>query len=201
MRAFFAVDLPESLTDAIAAAQGPLTEAAGIDPVDPEGAHLTLKFLGEVDDGDHDGPDDGDHDGPDADVSLDDVLAAGERAVERAGVDPFACRVRGYGVFPSLEYISVVWAGIEEGGEELTELHEALEAETTAIGVDAETHAFTPHVTIARMRDGRGKEHVQRVVHEREPEIGRFEANEIRLLSSTLTPDGPLYEPVEVFDL
>ena len=202
MRAFFAVDLPDPLTDAIAAAQRPLTEAAGIDPVDPTQAHLTLKFLGEVDDGGHDGSgDDGDHDDPDDDIPLDEMLAAGERAVERAAVDPFTCRVRGYGVFPSPEYISVVWAGVGEGAEELTRLHEALEAETTARGVDAEPHAFTPHVTIARMRDGRGKGHVQRVVREREPEIGRFEVAEIRLLSSTLTRDGPIYESVESFGL
>jgi len=39
--------------------------------------------------------------------------------------------------------------------------------ETTALGVDPENHAFTPHVTLARMNDARGKELVQEAVRAR----------------------------------
>ncbi len=206
MRAFFAVDLPESLSDAIADAQRPLVEAPGIDPVDPDDAHVTLQFLGEIDDdgdaADRNAADRNDEGNEDADrVALDDVIAAGERAVERADIGPFECHVRGYGVFPHLGYVSVVWAGIDEGAAELARLHEALEAETTALGVDPENHEFTPHVTVARMRDARGKERVQDVVREGDPDVGRFEATEIRLVESTLTPDGPVYGTVETFAL
>lgn len=184
MRAFFSVDLPENLVEPLAGVQAEFDEADGLDVVDPAQAHVTLKFLGDV-----------------ADGELDDVLAAGEQAVDRADVDPFECRVAGLGVFPSLEYISVVWVGIDEGSEELTRLHEALEAETTAIGFDPEDHEFTPHMTLARMSDARGKELVQEVVRERDPDIGRFEVAEIRLTKSTLTASGPVYETVETFPL
>ncbi len=194
MRAFFAVDLPASIADAVADAQRPLAKEPGIDPVNPEDAHVTLKFLGEIDE-DSDGDEDS------GDVALGDVVEAGERAVERADVEPFECHVRGYGVFPHLGYVSVVWVGIDEGASELTRIHEALEAETTALGVDPEDHEFTPHVTIARMRDARGKERVQDVVRGCEPDVGRFEVTELRLTESTLTPDGPVYETVEAFDL
>ncbi|WP_418281843.1 RNA 2',3'-cyclic phosphodiesterase [Halorubrum sp. DTA98] len=189
MRAFFSVDLPDDLAGPLADAQATLEGADGLNFVDPQQAHVTLKFLGDVP-----------ASAPDA-TDLDDVLAAGERAVARAAVDPFACRVAGLGVFPSLGYVSVVWVGVDEGGEALTRLHEALEAETTAIGFDPETHEFTPHVTLARMTDARGKELVQTAVRERDPVLGQFEVDEFRLTASTVTPDGPVYETVETFPL
>ena len=199
MRAFFAVDLPGDLTAGVAEAQAAFDGADGLRFVDPEQTHVTLKFLGEIDDGD---VDDGDERDEESDTpTLDDVIAAGERAIETADIDPFECAVHGFGVFPSLDYISVVWAGIADGSAELTALHDALEAETTAIGVDPEDHAFTPHVTLARMNDARGKALVQEVVRERDPEIGRFEVNEVRLLSSTLTSEGPVYETIATFEI
>jgi len=198
MRAFFAVDLPDDLAPRIAEAQAAFEGAEGLRFVDPEQAHVTLKFLGDIDEpvADADGGSDGD-----TAPALDDVLAAGERAIETADIDPFECAISGYGVFPSLDYISVVWAGVDAGSAELTALHEALDAETTALGVDPEEHEFTPHVTLARMSDARGKELVQEAVRERDPDIGRFEADAVRLVSSTLTSDGPAYETVASFGL
>lgn len=203
MRAFFAVDLPDDLADAVADAQAAFEGADGLRFVDPEQAHVTLKFLGEIGESDEIGERD-ETDGDDTDTGAptrDDVIAAGERAIETAGVEPFDCAVAGFGVFPSLDYISVVWAGVDAGAAELTALHEALEAETTALGVDPEAHAFTPHVTLARMNDARGKELVQRVVRERRAEIGRFEVTEVRLVASTLTSEGPTYETVATIPL
>jgi 2'-5' RNA ligase len=203
MRAFFAVDLPDDLAAPVAEAQAAFEGAEGLRFVDPEQAHVTLKFLGEVDE-----PGDDDADPGDADAAaegdapaLDDVIAAGERAVADADVGRFECSVEGFGVFPSLDYISVVWVGVGDGSAELTALHEALEAEATALGVDPEDHAFTPHVTLARMDDARGKELVQEAVRNRDPDIGRFEVDAVRLVSSTLTSDGPVYETVASFAL
>ena len=197
MRAFFAVDLPDALADPIAETQADLGDAEGLNITDPTRAHVTLKFLGEVD---AESDSDGDH------PAVDDVIAAGERAVETAEtdggpVDPFECELAGLGVFPDMDYVSVVWAGIDDGTRELTALHEALEAESTALGVDPADHAFTPHVTLARMSDARGKALVRRVVRERDPEFGRFGVDEVRLMESTLTPDGPEHETVATFAL
>ena len=197
MRAFFAVDLPDDLAPRVAKAQAAFEGAEGLRFVDPEQTHVTLKFLGEIDDTD----DTAERDDNETTPALDDVIAAGERAIETAGVDPFECAIRDYGVFPSLDYVSVVWAGIGRGTPELTALHEALETQTTAIGVDPEDHEFTPHVTLARMNDARGKEIVQEAVRERDPEVGRFDVDAVRLVSSTLTSDGPAYDTVASFGL
>jgi 2'-5' RNA ligase len=199
MRAFFAVDLPDDLAESIAAAQAAFEGAEGLRFVAPERAHVTLKFLGEIGEADADV---GSGAATESDAPpLDDVVAAGERAVAAADASPFECSVEGFGVFPSLDYVSVVWAGIGAGSAELTALHESLETETTALGVDPETHAFTPHVTLARMNDARGKDLVRRVVRERDPAIGRFEVDAVRLVESTLTGDGPVYEPLASVEL
>ncbi|ELZ41339.1 2'-5' RNA ligase [Halorubrum californiense DSM 19288] len=190
MRAFFAVDLPDSLAAAVADAQAAFADAAGVNPVDPEQAHVTLKFLGEVGEGD---------DG--TKPVLDDVIAAGERAVERAGVTPFEAEIERLGVFPNREYISVVWAGVDRGGDDLAALHEALEAETTALGVDPESHEFTPHVTLGRVENAAGAEAVRDALDDEGAEIGTFSVDEIRLIESTLTASGPEYGVVREFGL
>lgn len=207
MRLFFSVDLPDRLADDVAAVQERFDDAAGLRLTNPEQAHLTLKFLGDVDSD-----------------QLDDLRSAAARAVENARiepdqmtergatrtgsdddvgvpVEPFEAEVGGLGVFPSIEYISVVWVGFRDGTAELTALHEALESETTALGFEPEEHEFTPHVTIARMDDARGKDRVQKLVRETDPTIGRFRVEEIRLTESTLTPDGPEYDTVDTFEL
>ena len=132
---------------------------------------------------------------------LDAVEAALTTAVTDASVDPFEMLVGGFGVFPSLDYISVVWAGVREGGPELARLHGAVERESTAIGFDPADHEFTPHVTLARMDDARGKSAVQRVVREVDPTVGRMGVSEVRLTESTLTDDGPEYRTLSRFPL
>ncbi len=184
MRLFVSVDLPPEFAEPIDDIQADLDTASGISTTDPDQAHVTLKFLGDVD--------------ADRLPTLREELAA---AVDDASLDPFTVRYGSLGVFPDLEYISVVWIGVEEGSAELTSLHEAIEARTTAMGFEPESHAFTPHVTIARMSHAGGKDHVQKLVRERDPSIGERRVEEIRLTESTLTSNGPVYSTVERFPI
>lgn len=180
MRLFVSIDLPDELADAIATIQDDLDDAAGVRVTDPTQAHVTIKFLGEVDAG-----------------RVDDVTDGLRDAVETTDVDPFTAHIAGLGVFPDLSYISVVWLGVEAGGEAMTTLHEAVEAELVDRGFEPESHDFTPHVTIARMDHAGGKEHVQQVVSDRAPTVGDMEVTSLALTESTLTDDGPVYETVE----
>ena len=182
MRLFVSVDL-DGLEDGVAAAQEPLADLPGLNLTDPSQAHVTMKFLGE-----------GDHD-------LAALTDAVDAAVKGADVEPFEASFEGLGVFPSLDYISVVWLGVDAGSEALTDLHRALEIETSELGYDEESHEFTPHVTLARMDHAAAKEDVQRYVREEHPEVGTIEVEELRLKESTLTSDGPEYETVERFEL
>jgi len=184
MRLFVSVDLPDDLTEPIADLQEDFARADGLRFTDPEQAHLTLKFLGETDED-----------------RVEEVSTAIERGVEESEVSPFVAQFGGLGVFPSLEYISVVWLGVEEGAEDLTRLHEATETRTVGIGFDPEDHDFTPHVTLARMDHAAGKEVVQEVVTSRAPVVGEMHVEEVRLTESELTPEGPAYRTVERFPL
>ena len=182
-RLFVSVDL-DGLADEVRRVQDPLADLPGVDTVDPEGVHVTLKFLSDVEA-----------------TRLSALTDAIARAVESAGVGPFEAAFEGYGVFPSLDYISVVWVGVEAGSAELARLHEAVERETTAIGFDPEEHDFTPHATVARVRDARSKAAVQELVRDEGPVLGRLRVEAVRLTESTLTDDGSAYETVESFPL
>ena len=179
-RLFVSVDLPEELAEGVSEIQEEFADASGLNFTDPEQAHITLKFLGDT-------PAD----------RLDEVTEALDTAVSDAGVGPFEVTYVGLGVFPTLDYISVVWLGVEDGTEELTRLHEAVEERTTALGFDEENHEFTPHVTLARMEHAGGKELVQELVCKRDPTVGTTRVAEIRLTESKLTPEGPEYSTIE----
>jgi len=182
-RLFVSVDL-DGLNEAFADVQDLFADASGLSFTDPEQAHLTLKFLGDTDE--------------DRIPNLVDEL---ETAIDGAGVDPFEAEFGGLGVFPSLDYISVVWVGTREGGDELAALHEAIEDRTTAMGFDPEDHEFTPHATLARMEHAGGKELVQDRVRTDDPDVGTLDVTEVRLKESVLGPDGPTYSTVERFPL
>lgn len=182
MRLFVSVDIDE-LTEAIERLQAPLSGLRGLRLTSPANAHLTMKFLG-----------DGDHD-------LDALSDAIEAAIDGAGVEPFDVTFDRVGAFPSPEYIRVVWLGVGRGTEPLTELHDRLEAETTRLGYDAETHEFTPHVTLARMEDAAAKAEVQAFLREATPEVGPVHIDELRLKESTLAAEGPEYRTLEAFRL
>ncbi|MFT4891561.1 MAG: 2'-5' RNA ligase [Halobacteriales archaeon] len=186
MRLFVSVDLPDDLAEDVRAVQDEFREASGLNFTDPEQAHVTLKFLGEVD--------------PDRLPAIEDRL---ESAVEKADVEPFEARYGGLGVFPSLDYISVLWLGVREGhgDAEMTRLGEAVEDEMVAEGFDPEDHEFTPHVTLARMNHAGGKDLVQENVRELDPDVGTAQVEEIRLTESELTDEGPIYSTVERFPL
>ncbi|WP_254272475.1 RNA 2',3'-cyclic phosphodiesterase [Haloarcula marina] len=176
-RLFVSVDL-DGLGDEVRAVQDRFEGVSGLRFTDPEQTHVTLKFLGDTD--------------PDR---VDDVVSALEAAVDESGVAPFEARFGGLGVFPSLDYISVVWVGVREGhgDAELGALHEAIEARTVELGFDAEDHEFTPHATIGRMDHAGGKERVQKLVENEDPDVGALRVEEIRLTESVLGDDGPEY--------
>lgn len=179
MRCFVAIDLPEALTDAIADAQERFHDAEGLRFTDPSQAHITLKFLGEV--------------APERTAA---IVEAIEAAVAEADVGPFRCTLGGFGAFPSPEYITVVWAGVREGADQLSALQAPIERELVDAGFDAEQHEFTPHVTLARMDDARGKDRVQSELAA-DASIGGFEVSAVRLKESVLNGDGPTYRTID----
>lgn len=183
-RLFVSVDLPAAVAAEVAAIQAPFRGLSGVRPTDPEQSHVTLKFLGDV-----------------GERRLEMVTAELRAAVEAAGVTAFEASIDGIGVFPSFEYIRVVWLGVGEGARPMTALHDALEEGFVAKGFEPEDHDFTPHVTIARVDHAGSKTRIRELVRETDPQVGSFPIEEVRLKESTLTDDGPVYETVEAIPL
>ena len=179
MRLFVSVDLPRTLAEGVAEVQNEFEDASGLDFVDPEQAHVTLKFLGDVPEG-----------------RLERVESALEQAVSEAEVDPFDLEFSGVGAFPNPDYIRVVWLGVDEGAREMTALHESIEEQFVDVGFDPEDHDFTPHVTLARMKHAGGKDHVQERLENYDPSPGTMRVEDVRLTESELGPDGPEYTTV-----
>lgn len=178
MRLFVSIDLP-GIMDDVADLQEQFQAASGLRFTDPAQTHVTLKFLGETD--------------PDR---LDTIEAAVDRAVTKAAVSSFEVTVAGLGAFPSYEYITVIWVGVQDDANRLTRLHEMVEAELVDLGFDPEDHEFTPHATIARMEHAGGKDHVQTLLDTVDPTLGTVEVDAVHLTESTLTDDGPVYDHV-----
>jgi 2'-5' RNA ligase len=180
MRAFIAADLPEASKRALRALQDSLkAEArASVKWVDPASVHLTLKFLGNIDAG--------------LTGRILEVMAASVR-----GVKPFPLEVRGLGAFPNLNRVRVVWVGL--GGElgRLSLVQQHIEAGLVPLGFAAEAREFSPHFTLARVRDQASPEERrglgQLIGGTTFEGGGRFTVDAVHLIKSQLTREGPIY--------
>ena len=98
--------------------------------VDPGNLHLTLRFIGEI--------------GEDSAMDVDDALS-------RVRARPFALQIAGTGVFGGDSPRSL-WAGVERNGE-LVALRDKIEQALIRAGLPPEPRKFSPHVTLARIRN------------------------------------------------
>ncbi|MEM0359527.1 MAG: RNA 2',3'-cyclic phosphodiesterase [Candidatus Hadarchaeales archaeon] len=183
MRTFLALEINEEVRERLVKFQRKLLQGwASLKLVEPENLHLTLKFLGEVEEG---------------------RLGEIEEAVRKgcAGSSPFIMEVKGTGVFPNPHYVRVVWAGVGEGWEKVSSLQRNVDRELGRLGFPRETE-FVPHLTLARVKSVRDRERFLKVVEEgRGEEFGKTEVREVHLKKSLLTPKGPIYEDLRVLPL
>jgi 2'-5' RNA ligase len=133
MRLFFAIELEPAVAEALDLATVPLrTHEPDLSWVRRDKLHLTMKFLGEVNDA-----------GAERLVAAADAVAGRHR--------PFDMTLAGAGAFPNFRRARVVWMGIE-GESRLELLHHDLEVACADLGYEVEGRAFRPHITLARVR-------------------------------------------------
>jgi 2'-5' RNA ligase len=178
MRLFASVDL-DPLAARIAELQEPFADLPGVRLTDPELAHITIAFLGEVEA-----------------KRLPAVERAVGTGVRDALAEPFPVEVGGFGVFPDPDYITVVWLGVRRGVTALRRLHRRVERTLNDAALPCDTEEeFVPHVTIARVDHGGAKERIQELVAD-DPDVGSVRVESVELVDSTRTADGPEYETV-----
>lgn len=121
-------------------------------------------------------------------------------ALKNVKFTPFTIQLRGLGVFPSLSYPRVVWAGMTEGVEQLKSIFSQLEPQIRALGFAADAYGFSPHLTIARVRSGVNKQYLAELVTKKaDYEFGTIKADCLRLKRSQLSPKGPTYSTLREF--
>src|SRR3989442_7689085 len=147
LRAFIAVQLSDALKRQIGSVQAELkrevsgsgrgSKAVKIGWAQPEAIHLTLKFLGDIQEAQVD--------------ALREILSKAG-----ASARPFTLEARGLGAFPNPRAPRVLWLGLHGKSEDMAELQRlqaVVEDGAAALRVAKEARAFTPHLTLARIRD------------------------------------------------
>lgn len=178
MRVFVAVALDAAIRDALkwwVTRARQIVEPARVTWVKPDVAHVTLHFLGEIEPADAD--------------------ALAGRLSRPYATPPFELSLGGPGVFPGVERPRVLWLGIVDCAGPLQALHREAGERLQEAGFRLEPRAFTPHVTLARVRGPLPGKAVRRLmVTEGPPARGRVEA--VTLFESRTGPGGSVYTPL-----
>ena len=177
LRTFIAVGLDNAVHDDIVALQETLARTgADVKWVEPDNIHLTLLFLGEVDDRD----------------IIEVCRAVASCCAERSA---FALEVKTVGAFPNLRRPRTLWVGVGDGTQELIALHDALEQTLLDLGCYRhEERAYTPHITLGRSPSERTDDRlVQAMTRQLAWHGGQTQVREVLVMSSQLTSRGPTY--------
>jgi len=176
MRAFIAIPCPDALKDAMVEIQERIKGLGKMTLVKPENIHLTMKFLGEVDEG-----------------KIHDI---NERLEFLSELQSFDISLKGIGTFPSTDYIRVVWVGVDKGADRITEIHSEIDRKLNELNLKKDRN-FHPHLTIARVKFLKKKEELRNIIQKDSVrDFGGFKADRIELMQSRLSPKGPEYSVI-----
>ena len=180
-RGFIAIDIEP--TSAIIAFENKIAQTgADVKLVDPQNIHITLKFLGDVEE-----------------QKIDPIEQIMNTSVE--GISPFSITLMGTGVFPNENYIKVIWIGIQ-GAEQIKTIATSLDERLSKIGFKREQRSLSPHLTIGRVKTVKNKQALMITIRNHEHlEFSEQKIPSIKLKKSQLTPQGPIYTTIKEIEL
>jgi len=179
MRLFIAIEILEKIKAELMEIVDKLKQAgADVKWVRPQGMHITLKFLGEVDEN-----------------RKDKIIEILKQISEKKS--PFTVTFKGLGAFPDLKRPRVVWIGIEKGGEELKGIAKELDVSLGNLGFLREKREFSPHLTLGRVKSGRNKNAlVSALSSHNNFTLPELNVDKINLIQSILKREGAEYKTV-----
>lgn len=176
LRLFVALELPDDVRQRIASLGAGLPDARW---VAPENLHITLRFIGEVDE-----------------------FVAEEVDAELVGVRgrPLAVSLDGLGCFESRNRVRAVWARVS-AGDDLLQLQRSIEYAVRRAGLDPDAHKYVPHVTLARLRQVPAEVVAPYLAHNGGFRAGPFDVRHFTLFRSHMGHGGSHYEALAQYDL
>ncbi len=176
MRLFISVELPEEIKKNIEASiSGLKKSSSGVKWVEAHNLHITLKFLGSVEDEKK-------------------VISITERSLKEA--KSFRVKFSGVGAFPSEKRPRVLWIGVQEGAIGLKKIADDLEDALLNAGFMKEERGFSAHLTIGRVKSEKGVD-LEKMGNLADKVFGEMEVDHINIMKSTTLDTGPVYEVIK----
>ncbi len=179
MRTFIAIQIPDIVKSELVQIIDKLKSSqADVKWIKPEGIHLTLKFLGNIDE--------------QKATEVKEVLNKAAKAEI-----PFEITLEGLGAFPKPASPKVIWTGVKEGAQNTINLVKNLEEQLEKIGFEKERRSFYPHLTLGRLRSPQNKGKLSSLLESTEFKSSSIiKVTRLALIQSTLTPTGAIYNPL-----
>lgn len=174
IRVFISFDLDEATLLKIADIQSKL-KRTGIKLVELTNIHITLKFLGDIEDS-----------------KTSEIIDK----LNNVNCPPFSALLNGIGLFPNIKTPRIIWINAEG---DFSCLHKQIEKLMSNLGFVLDERVFIPHITIARvlsLTDVRKKELMSIIYLLKIINLGTININHLKLKKSTLTSQGPIYETI-----
>lgn len=186
-RCFLAIDIDSDLIENIVKVQEEFKNTNNnVKYVEEENLHFTLKFFGDID--------------KDKIFEVKNCILKVLNEINFKDNFSNEISIKGIGTFPNKNYMKVLWVGCENS-EFITKLHDALDLEFKKIGFRLDKQ-FKTHITIGRIRNLKDKNEFKSKIEKLENfEIGNMNIEKISLKISELTPKGPIYSNIKVFEL
>lgn len=184
IRTFIAINITNEIKERLNKVQTQLKKVeADVKWTNPEGMHITLKFLGNVVIG-----------------QLESIYQMVLEATSE--LNPFLLSLTSVGTFPNLSSPKVIWVGVDKGKEECVKLAKRIDENLLRLGFPVEQKAFVPHLTLGRVKSPQSrKELVQLISNLKFQSFGQMEVNKIEVMGSQLTPKGAIYTTLREFPI
>ena len=174
IRTFVALEMPVVVKRQVVFVAHHLSHLGQMRWVRSEGVHLTLKFLGDVEEN-----------------RVADIVSVVQQVASK--FQPLALSTAGLGGFPRLERAQVLWLGVEGDLEQLRVLQGRIAQKLEGLGFERERRQFFAHVTVGRARRKPVRVTAENVKTWR---AVNFTIDRVSVMKSTLRPEGAVYTPL-----